>query len=86
MAGVCEREYMEHSQRDKHHTLTRCHSCGLSQVYVAFWWKSVCGRAYNIKGIMGKFFSFFLKLCFFYCRSFHGMMRADPTVVGGGMQ
>ena len=56
MVGVCERECM-----------TRCHICGLSQLYEALeGCKSVCDRAYNLKGIKGKFsvFLLFLKLCF----------------------
>ena len=39
----------------------------MPQLYEACeWWKSVCGRAYNLKGIKGKFsvFLLFLKLCF----------------------
>ena len=61
MAGVCEGEFMGHSPGDKPLTLTRCHSCGLPQLYEAFEkWKSVCGRAYYLKGIKGKFFLFFL--------------------------
>ena len=46
---------------------------------------SVCGRACNLQGIKGKI-SFFLFFSFlnlnFYCSSFHGIMRADPPVVG----
>ena len=47
-------------------SLTKCHCCGLSQLYEASELKSVCGRAYNLKGIKGKFsvFLHFLKLCF----------------------
>ena len=46
---------------------TRCHSCGLPQLYEALEvWKSVCNRAYNLKSIKGKIsvFVFFLNLCF----------------------
>ena len=67
MLGVCEGECMGHSSGDEPQTLTRCHSGGLPQIYEAFeGWKSVCDRAYNLKGIKGKFsvFLFFLKLCF----------------------
>ena len=32
------------------------HSCGLPQLNEAFGWKSVCGRAYNLKGIMRKIY------------------------------
>ena len=54
------------SLEDEPLTLTRCHSCGLSQPYEALEeWKSVCGRAYGLKGIKGKIiFFFFLKLSF----------------------
>ena len=86
MARVCEGECMERSPGDEPLTLTRCHSCGLTQLYEAFeGWKSVCGRVYNLKGIKGKILFFFSFLNFlFYCSSFHGMMRADPAVVAGG--
>ena len=61
--------------------LRRCHSCGLPQLYEAFkGLNSVCGPAYNLKGIKGKFSAFLL----FHCSSFHGMMGADPAVAGGG--
>ena len=43
---------------DKTQTLKRCHSCGLSQLYEACWWKSVCGQAHNLKGVKGKFYFF----------------------------
>ena len=69
-------------------TLTRCHSSGMPQLYEAFeGWKSVCGRAFSLKGIKGKIsvFRLFLSLCFFYRSSFHGIMRADPKVAGGGI-
>ena len=70
---------MERSLGDEHLTMTRCHSCVLPQLYEALeGWKSVCGRAYNLKGIKGKF------LFFFYCSSFQGMMRADPTMARRG--
>ena len=66
MAGVCEGECIGRSPGDEPLTLTRCHSCGLPQLYEAFGWKSVCGRVYNLKGIKGKisFLLLFLKLCF----------------------
>ena len=81
MAGVCKGECMGHSPGDEPQTLTRCHSCGLPQLYEALeGWNSVRGRAYNFKGIKGKFSVFLL----FYCCSFLGMMRVDPAVVGGG--
>ena len=70
---------MGHSPVDEPLTLTRCHSCGLSQLYEALGWKSVCGRAYNLKGIKRKIFLSFL----FTVAHFHSMMHADPTVVGG---
>ena len=71
------RECMRHSLGDEPLTLTRCHSCGLSQLYEACGWKFVCGLKRKIL--------FFLKLCFFfYCSSFYCMMRADPAVAGGG--
>ena len=64
MAGVCEGECMGCSPGDEPLTLTRCHRCGLPQLYEG--WKSVCGRAYNLKGINVKFsvFLLFLKLNF----------------------
>ena len=53
----------------------------MPQLYEAFeGWKSICGRAYNLKGIKGKFSVFLL----FYRSSLLGMMRADPAMVGGG--
>ena len=58
-------EYMGRCPGDEPLTLTRCHSCGLPQLYEALeGWKSVCGRVYNLKGIKGKFsvFLLFLKL------------------------
>ena len=60
MTGVCEGKCMRYSPGDEPHTLMRYHSCGLSQLYEVCAWKSVCGRAYNLKGIKGKtyFFSF----------------------------
>ena len=70
MVGVCEGECMGCSPGDEPLTLKRCHSCGLPQLYEAFeGWKSVCGRAYNLKpkkmAKMGNFsvFLLFLKLC-----------------------
>ena len=67
MAGFCEGECMGRSPGDEPLTLTRYHSCGLPQLYEACeGWKSVCGRAYNLKEIKGKFsvFLLFIKLCF----------------------
>ena len=61
---------MGHSLGDEILTLMRCHSCGFSQLYKTWGWKSVCSRADNSKGIKGKInffdFVFFLKvfLCF----------------------
>ena len=57
---------MGHSPGDEPQTL-RLNSCGLPQLYETFeGWNSSCGRAYNLKAIMGKFsvFFLFLKLCF----------------------
>ena len=52
--GVCEEECMGRSPWDESLTLTRRHSCVLSQLYEAFeGWNSVCGRAYNLNGIKG---------------------------------
>ena len=65
--GVCEGEYMVHRLGYAPMTLTRFHSCGLLQLYEAFeGWESICGLAYNLKGIKGKIsiFLHFLKLCF----------------------
>ena len=60
-------------------TLTRCHICGLLQLYEG--WKSIFGQAYNLKEIKGKFSAFllFLKVCFS-----HGIKRADTAGSGGG--
>ena len=60
-------------------TLMRCHSCGLPHLYEALeGLKSICGGAYNLKGIKGKnsFLSF---------SSFQGMMHADPGSEEGVM-
>ena len=66
MEGICEGECMGRSPGDEPLTLTRCHSCGLPQLYEACeGWKSVCGRAYNLQGIKGYFMGFF-----FSCLSF----------------
>ena len=80
--GVCEGECMGHNPGDKPQTLTRCRSCGSSQLYKAFGWKSACDRANSLKGIKLKIYFFFLKL-FSFCSSFHGMMRVDLAVAGG---
>ena len=45
-----------HSPEDEPKTLTRYHNCGLSQLYEACGWKSVCGQAYNLKSIKGKIY------------------------------
>ena len=80
---------MRHSLGDEPLTLTRYHSCGLRQLYKALeGWKSVCGRAFNLKGIKGKIFCFsslHKALFLFYYSSFNGMMRADSAMVGGGV-
>ena len=69
---------MGSSPGDEPLTLTRCYSCGLSELYEAFeGWKCVCGRAYNLKGIKGKF-----SVSLLNCSLFLGMMRADPAVLG----
>ena len=60
---------MGRSPKNEPLTLMRCHNCGLKQLYdVLEGWKSVCGRAYNLKAIKGKISSFliFLKLCIFF--------------------
>ena len=58
MAGVCEGEWMGRSPGDEHLTLARCHSCRVPQLFEAFkGWKSVCGRAYNLKD-KGEIFGF----------------------------
>ena len=73
---------MGYSRGDKPLTLMRC------QLYEALeGWKSVCGKAYNLKSIKGKIFcssSFlsFVSLLLSSCH--HDMMRADPAVGGGG--
>ena len=65
MAGVCEGECMGRSARGEHLTLTillvvGCHSYMNPLKGGSF----VCGRAYNLKGVKGKFsvFLLFLKL------------------------
>ena len=58
MAGVCEGEWIGDIPGDESQTLTRCHSCVASQLYQACWWKSVCGRDYNLKGIKGEIYIF----------------------------
>ena len=81
--GVYEGECMWRSPEDEPLTLTRCHSCGLLQLYEALeGGKSVYGRAYNLKGIKGLIYFFLFKLCFFLLSPFHSMMRADPAVMG----
>ena len=61
--GFVRGECMGHSLGDEPLTLTRCHSCGLPQLHEACeGWKSVYGRAYNLKGIKGKFSVFLLFL------------------------
>ena len=53
--GRLRGECIGRSPGDEPLTLTRCHSSGLLQLYEALErWKSVCGRAYNVKGIKGK--------------------------------
>ena len=67
MAWICEGECIGRSPGDEPLTLTRWHSCGLPQLYEALeGWKSICGRAYNLKDIKGTFsvILLFLKLCF----------------------
>ena len=65
MAGVCKGECIGCSLGDEPKILVRCHSCGLSQLYEAFGWNSVCGQADNLKGIKGNiFFFFFLSFVF----------------------
>ena len=73
---------MGRSPGDEPLTLTKCHICEFPQLYEAFEeWKSVYGRAYNLKVIKGKFFSvflLFLKLCFSFTVA-HFMARCVPT-------
>ena len=83
MAGVCEGECMGRSQGNETLTLTRCHSCGMQQLYEAFvGWKSVLWPSLKLKGFKGEifYFSSFLSFVFFHCSSFLGMMRANPVV------
>ena len=61
MAGICEGECMGCSPGDEPLTLMRYHSCGLPHEALEGW-KSVCGQAYNLKGIKGKFSVFLLFL------------------------
>ena len=58
---------MGHSLGDEPLTLTRCHSCGLPQLYEAFeGWKSVLWLSLQLNGHKGEIFVFllFLNLCF----------------------
>ena len=58
MAGVCEWEGMGRYPGDEPLTLTRCHSCGLQQLYEALEeQKSVFGQAHNL-GYKGEYFCF----------------------------
>ena len=58
-----EGECMRRNPANKSLTLTRCHSCGLLQLYESLkGWKSVCVRIYNLNYIKREIF--FLKLCF----------------------
>ena len=59
-------------------TWTRCHSCGVSQLYEAW------GLAYNLRGIKEKIYFLFFSFVSLFYSSFQGMIRADPAVVGGG--
>ena len=71
--------FVRGNARDVPLTLTRCHNCGLPQLYGTVGWNYVCGRTYNLKDITRKI-SFFLKLRFsFTVTHFHGMMRADAS-------
>ena len=81
MAGVCEGEYMGRSPVDEPLALTRCHSCRFPQLYeTCEGWKSVCGLAYNLNGIKGKFSVFlpFLKLYFSFTIALF-LARCVPT-------
>ena len=51
MGWICEGECMEGGPGDESLRLMRCHSCGLSGLYEALGWNSVCGRVYNLKDI-----------------------------------
>ena len=58
MAGVCEGECMGRTQGNE-----PLHLDEMPQVYDACeGWKSICGRAYNLKGIKGKISVFLLSL------------------------
>ena len=58
--GFVRGECMERTPGDEPLTFMRCHSCGLPQLCEALEeWKSVRGRAYNVKGIKGKMLFFF---------------------------
>ena len=82
----CEwRGFVKGSVWDEPLTLMKCHICGLPQLYEALeGWKSICGRAHNLKGIKGNylvFFSFF-KLCFSFIVA-HFMAWCVSTGGGG---
>ena len=59
MAGVCERECMRLSPGDKPLKLTRCHSCGLSQLYEALGGGNLSVFKPATKGYNGGIFLFF---------------------------
>ena len=70
---------------DEPQTLTRCHSCGLLQLYKACGWKSACSRPYNLKGIKGERGKFIFSFVFLLLKliSWHDACR--PPVLGGGV-
>ena len=62
--GVRERECIGHYPDDEPLTLTRCHSCEITQLYKALKGrKSVSGRNPQLRGIKGKI-SFFISFSF----------------------
>ena len=82
--GVCEGECLGRSPGDESLTMTRCHSCGLPQLYETLErWKSLWPNL-QLKGgkIKKKIFLFFLVLLPFCCLSFHGVMNTSPMEVG----
>ena len=61
----------------------RSHNCESPQLYEAIkGQRSACGQAHNLGHKGNISFILFLALPIFYFRSFHGVMRVDPTVAG----
>ena len=78
---------MGRSPEDEPLTLTRCHSCGLPQLYEALeGWNSVGGQAYNFKGIKGNIS--FISFLFSFVSLLISLISQHDAVRprGGGMR